>query len=285
MTPVDFRYSKFDQGTFTSRRGEKIEIVSAGHPISRRWTQCNLATKATVSEKGGDLSSLKILIFQQNLGAGESKIFFWLTFYIFNLIFWEMIEFEDHIFEMGWFNHQLEHLCEKRGWVKLERIFLFWEGMVWLLGWGTNTCFCLPRYKEFCLVKFNCFFLCLDWKGRVKTHGFSPKGKHIFHMFRLISMCYIPFFSPMQHVWNYNPTWRDGQRVFAEEFDSPIQPLFLTSLKYVIIYMYIYIYTCWRPTFQGNVIYVMPKVHCRFFRSFNPIHRHDGALYFYIFST
>ena len=113
----------------------------------------------------------------------NQRFFFFEISHFQPVFFWEMIEFEDHIFEMGWFNHQLEHLCEKRGWVKLERIFLFWEGIVWLLGWGTNTCFCLPRYKEFCLVKFSCFFLCLEWKWRVETCGFSPKGKqHISHV-------------------------------------------------------------------------------------------------------
>ena len=118
-----------------------------------------------------------------------------------------------------------------------------------MLGLGTNMCFCLPRYKEFCLVKFDCFFLCLDWKGRVKTCGFSPKGKqHILHVSFDFYVLY-PFFSPIQHVWNYNPTWRDGQRVFAEEFDSPIQPLFLTSLKYVILCIYIYIHTYLWATF------------------------------------
>ena len=28
------------------------------------------------------------------------------------MIFWEMIQFDEHIFQMGWFNHQLDYFEE-----------------------------------------------------------------------------------------------------------------------------------------------------------------------------
>ena len=35
------------------------------------------------------------------------------TFFIFTLVPGEMIQFDEHIFQMGWFNHQLETLTQK----------------------------------------------------------------------------------------------------------------------------------------------------------------------------
>ena len=29
--------------------------------------------------------------------------------FFFSPLFWEMIQFDEHIFQMGWFNHQLDH--------------------------------------------------------------------------------------------------------------------------------------------------------------------------------
>ena len=43
-------------------------------------------------------------LFQKLLGGGNSNIFY------FNPIPGEMIQFDEHIFQMGWFNHQLDWL-------------------------------------------------------------------------------------------------------------------------------------------------------------------------------
>ena len=80
--------------------------------------------------------------------------------------------------------------------MKLEYIFFFgveWFDYDWL-GY-INVFFCWSRYKE----KFNCFFSCLDWKGRVKKQvDLPPKGKqHISHVSFDFYVLYHVFSSPI----------------------------------------------------------------------------------------
>ena len=165
------------------------DIQSQEDEPSATWQQGNSFRKGGRPWFPTNFSSSK-----QNLGAGESKIFFVWNFTFSTWFFWGNDRIWRSYFGDGLVQPPTRTSLWKKGMSEVGQNIFFWEGMVWLLGWGTKMCFCLPRYKEFCLVKFSCFVLCLDWKGRVKTCGFSPKGKqHISYVLFDFYVLY-PFF-------------------------------------------------------------------------------------------
>ena len=74
--------------------------------FSHSWDKDEILQGNGIEQQKTGCLALKIgLDFQQNLGGGFKY------FFMFTLILGEMIQFDEHIFQMGWFNHQVE-MCD-----------------------------------------------------------------------------------------------------------------------------------------------------------------------------